>query len=617
MKKIIYKITGLMLLLLIIISVSCTHNTEGLDLATYPTTADVFIDGFTGDLQYAAFGGSDVKAFDVDNEVTYKGTMSMKVAVPDVNDPKGAYAGGVYYSKTGRDLSGYNCLTFWVKATKSATIDVVGFGNDLGANKYQVTIAGISVNTNWKKYYIPIPDPSKLKSEKGMFFFSEGPEDGLGYTFWIDEVKFEKIGTIAHPQPQILNGIDKTSTAFISVNVAMDGFTENFNLPNGTDQVINISSSYYEFNSSNNDVATVNEKGIVSVNGSGNSLITAKLGGVDAKGSLTINSSGEFVHATTPTVNAANVISLFSDAYTNVPVDFFNGYWEPYQTTKSSDFEVNGDHVLNYTNFNFVGNGFSNPTIDASLMSHIHFDIFVPKGISGGQLKITLRDFGANGADGGNDDTNFSQTFTNLTAGAWNSFNIAIKGMANRKKLGMIIYENLSSSLTNFYADNIYFYNDGSLIPIVPTVAAPTPSRAASSVVSIFSDTYTNISGTDFNPNWGQSTIVTQPLIAGNKTLLYSGLNYQGTQFATSLNVATKTHLHLDYYTANSSSLNIYLISTGPKEKSYTLTVPSSANWTSVDIPLSAFSSVVNISDVIQFKFDGNGTVYFDNIYFY
>ena len=39
------------------------------------------------------------------------------------------------------------------------------------------TITGLAVNTNWKKYIIPIPDPSRFTEERGMFFYSEGPEN--------------------------------------------------------------------------------------------------------------------------------------------------------------------------------------------------------------------------------------------------------------------------------------------------------------------------------------------------------------------------------------------------------------------------------------------------------
>ena len=47
-----------------------------------------------------------------------------------------------------------------------------------------------------------------------------------------------------------------------------------------------------------------------------------------AKGSLTLNSAGNYVGAPVPTRDAANVISVFSDAYTNINVDYYNGYWE-------------------------------------------------------------------------------------------------------------------------------------------------------------------------------------------------------------------------------------------------------------------------------------------------
>ena len=154
---------------------SCTRDFEELELASYPTTPEVFIDGFSAGLNYAAFGGSKVTAFDVDKEVKYEGSASMRFEVPDYEDPQGAYAGGAYFTTVARDLSGYDALTFWARASKSATIDLVGFGNDLGESKYLVSMQNVAVNSNWKKYIIPIPDPSRLTQEKGMFFYSEGP----------------------------------------------------------------------------------------------------------------------------------------------------------------------------------------------------------------------------------------------------------------------------------------------------------------------------------------------------------------------------------------------------------------------------------------------------------
>lgn len=619
--KIIKSALGLSLLL----AMGCQRDLNELSSATYSSNGEVFIDDFSGGLNYAAFGGSAPKAFQVDTQVKYAGTKSMRFEVPDYGSPDGAYAGGSFFTGVGRDLSGYNALSFWVKSSQSANIDVIGFGNDLGENKYQVSISALPVNTNWKKVYIPIPDPSKLTAERGMFFYSEGPENNNGYTFWIDEVKFENVPGIAQGSGSILNGANKTATSFVGVNQNIDGLIYTANLPNGVNQVVNLTPYYFNFVSSNPSTATVNNLGNVSTVGAGSAVITATIGNNAATGSLTINSAGTFVAAPVPTHPADKVISLFSDNYTNVPVEYYNGYWAPYQTTQSADFTVNGNNVLNYYNFNFVGIQFGSPTINATTTSHLHVDLYLPSALAAGaNFKVNVVDFGADGVYGGTDDKNHVTTITapTLQGQNWVSLNLpfsAMSGLTNRAHLGQVIFE--GTNIPGFYADNIYFYNDGSIIPVTPTSAAPVPYHPAASVLSIFSDAYTNVAGTNFNPSWGQATVVSQLPIAGNNTLKYAGLNYQGTQFASPLNVSSYGFIHLDYYSANSTSLKFYLISPGPVEKVYTLSVPTGIGtntngWKSISIPLSAFTGV-NLSNIIQFKADGNGDIFFDNMYFH
>ena len=463
---------------------SCENDPNDFEEATYSKNPEVFIDTFSPGLLFSSYGGAVADAFQVDTDVAYNNSAaSMRFDVPNVNDSSGSYAGGSFYTNVGRDLTGYDALTFWAKSSVAATIDVVGFGNDFGDNKYQASITGLQISTAWQKYIIPIPDAAKLTIEKGMFFISEGPENGNGYTFWIDEVKFEKLGTINPQQPQILNGQDVAQTAYVGVTNTIDGLVTTFNMPNGINQGVNVTPAYFVFTSSNEAVATVNEQGIVTTVGAGTAVITATVGGVEALGSLTINSSGTYVHAPTPTADPTDVISIFSDAYTNVPVNYYNGYWQPYQTTQSADFTVDGDNVLNYTNFNFVGIEFATPTVNASGMSHLHIDLYIPNTLpAGANFKVGLVDFGADGVFGGGNDSNFTLTFTapTLVSQGWVSLNIPLAnftGLASRSHLGQIILE--GTNITSFYADNIYFYNDGSIVPPVPTTAAPTPSYPA------------------------------------------------------------------------------------------------------------------------------------------
>jgi len=610
-----YSITAMITILLI--AVSCERKLDGLDLATYPTTPQVYIDGFSTGLYYAAYGTSKVTAFDVDYAVKYKGSSSMKFAVPDTSDPNGSYVGGVFGTNPGRDLSGYNVLTFWAKATQPAVLNEIGFGNDMGESKYQVTITNVTVNSNWMKYYVPMPDPSVLKQERGMLFYSAVHQDGRGYTFWLDEVQFENLGTIAHKTAGILNGQDQVkNNAETNEEFQITDLYASFNLPTGIDQKVGLTASYFTFISSNPSVATVDNYGKVKVTGVGTAKITAKMGDITAKGSLTVNGIGQPVQPTeaapTPTLPAANVISLFSNAYTNVTVDTWNTHWL-YSTAENEDVQIQGNDAIRYRNLNFVGIEFTSQPIDVSSMTNFHIDIWTPDATSGKKFKVMLVDFGANGVYGGGDDVSHEVTIASppLASQQWISLNIPMSSFSGLTTRGHLAQMVLSGDLPNLYIDNVYFNNTGSTSP---NTAAPVPTYSAANVNSVFSDSYTNISGTDLNPPWGQTTVVSQVSIAGNNTLKYKGLNYQGIQLGSPQNISAMSYVHLDFWTANSTLLNVYLISPGPIEKAYKLTVPTSG-WTSIDIPLSSFSPV-DLSNVIQFKFDGNGDIYLDNILF-
>jgi hypothetical protein len=469
-----YLKTAFVLGLVFMTTMSCERElSDEYTFATFPNTPYIFDDAPVSltDAFFISFDpvqGANTNGFNTDENESYSGTTSIRIDVPTPNDPDGGFIGGIFKDRgDGRDLTEYDALTFWAKGSTTATVGLFGFGTDFIEDKYPVGLANTELSTDWKKYIIPIPDASKLVQEKGMFIFSAGTEstNGVGYTFWLDEIKFEKLGNIGQPRPAILDGQDQTTQATINGTIPLGGLSQTFNLGSGADVTVSVAPSYFDFVSSNPFVASVNELGIVSVDGSGTngentSLITATLNGVAASGSLEVESLGEFLFAPTPTLPASSVISIFSDAYTNVPVDFYNGFWEPFQTTESADFAVNGDNILNYTNFNFVGTSFSNPTVDASAMSNMHLDIFIPGAIdAGAQLQITLRDLGADGADGGGDDTDQIITLSNadFVSGDWASIDIPLT-IANKNKLGLIIYENLGTNLTNFYLDNLYFY---------------------------------------------------------------------------------------------------------------------------------------------------------------
>jgi len=476
-RKINYLRNSFLLTIVILVNLNCEREvSDDARDATFPKTAEIFTDTPVGmgTNFYFPYGpdadnpvGSKFSAWSVDTDVSYKGNASMRFDVPNATDPQGNYAGGILrVDGAGRNLTGYDALTFWAKASQGVTIGEIGFGEDFYPNKYITTMKNISLGTAWTKYIIPIPNASKLVQEKGMFRYSAGTQgtNGAGYTFWIDELKFEKLGTILPLQASIMNGDNVPRSTFIGVKSNITGVIATFNMPNGINQSVAITPAFLNFTSSNPSVATVNDAGEVTPIAAGTATITATFNGQPATGSLIINCSGSFTHAPRPTLNSANVISIFSDAYTNVPVNYYASNWQPWQTTSYTDylFSVLGDNVLNYRNFNFVGIEFSNPTVNATSMTHLHLDVFIPGAVAPGrQLRVIVVDFGANGVFGG-DDTRHSTTFTapTLVSQNWVSIEIpfsAMPGLGSRSKLAQIILEGGDNS--TIYVDNIYFHN--------------------------------------------------------------------------------------------------------------------------------------------------------------
>ncbi len=156
-----------------------------------------------------------------------------------------------------------------------------------------------------------------------------------------------------------------------------------------------------------------------------------------------------------------------------------------------------------------------------------------------------------------------------------------------------------------------------------PLQAAPQqPVRQPSNVISIYSDAYANLPGTDFYPNWGQSTTINEIVVGGSNIIQYGNLNYQGIQLGAPVNASAMEFLHIDVWTADDNDAKISPISSGPNETPYDLDL-TAQQWTSFNIPLSFFTDqnpLVNFADIIQFKFDGNpagGTIFIDNLYFY
>jgi hypothetical protein len=402
--------------------------------------APIFTDAYATDVTFAAFGGS-VNAVSVDNTVNQSGTSSLKIVVPATG-----YTGGALVAATPQNLSTYNAVSFWIKGSAAKKLNVAGLGNNAATTVYQTELADIPVTTTWTKFIIPIPVPSKLAAETGLFHFAEGSDEGA-YTIWLDNIQYENLATAVVGTPTATIATE-TVTKGIGDAFEATGLSCSFPI-NSVATKLSLTKGYFTFASSNTAVATVSATGVGACVSVGTSAITAKLGAVAATGTLTVN----------------------------------------------------------------------------------------------------------------------------VIAGT------------------------------------------------VPTVAAPTPTRLAANVISLYSKPYSSVAGIDWFPNWSQTTVVSDVLIAGDSTKKYVSMNYQGVQFANPVNVSTMSNLHIDFWTPNITSFKVFLINTGTTtvEQAVTLT-PTLSGWNSFDIPLSSYSTI-NKATINQIKLEsvpfGSGTAYMDNIYFY
>ncbi|MBT8245045.1 MAG: carbohydrate-binding protein [Winogradskyella sp.] len=450
---------------------------DDVQFASFPSDGDIFTDAPVGltDEFFVSFdpaAGANPDGFGTDDNEAFEGRSSIRIDVPAPNDPNGGFIGGIFLDRgNGRDLSGFDALTFWAKSSTTATVGLAGFGTDFVQNKFAVARENIQLSTDWRKYTIPIPDPSKLIQEKGMFIFSAGSNstNGFGFTFWIDELRFENLGTVAQPRPRIFSGQDLIQQSFIGTTLGTTGLTQTFNVEDGSNVTVGVSPSYFDFESSNIDVAFVNELGQISVIGEGTATITAQLGGVLAEGSLEITSIGAFDFAPTPTQDPSSVVSLFSDAYTDIPVSRYNSFFEPFQNTLGGVVPVGDQSIISYTDLNFVGIVFNDvifpaeavAPVNATNLNTLHIDINVQEALqSGDRLLLQLTNYGATETVG-----SYLINGSELAQDTWVSFDIPLSsfsGLTDLSRIGLLLFNSedgpANPTISNLFIDNIYFY---------------------------------------------------------------------------------------------------------------------------------------------------------------
>jgi len=597
-----------------------------------PWSGIIFDDEYGSGITYEAFDGSLLDAVQISADVSYIGDQSLEITIPG-DAPY--WSGGAFTDSAECDASGFNAITFYAKASQEATLDVAGLGNDnTGNSKYMAEVSSLPLTTEWQLFVIPIPLPEKLTAEDGHLYFAEG--EGVTYQIWMDEIKYDNLATITNPRPAITT---QTLEVTAGDNIDPGWGTVTFDV-DGTDIDVSTMPGYFTFSSSNEAVVTVGPDGTITAVGEGTAELTAVLGSdksIPAIGVITVNVSPAepvpVVSAPTPTVPSDSVISIYSDAYTDHPVDTYLASWS---VANIEDFVIESDSTKKYSGLSYAGIEFTTTTVDASSMTHFHIDVWTPKEVAGKTFNVKLVDFGADGAYGGGDDVEHELAFDDNTmvSESWVSIDVPLSSftsLVTKSHLAQIV---IAGSITTVYLDNIYFYESG--VPVEPLIPAPTPTINSANVVSLYSDAYTPATTVDtWLAGWSSSgTTVEDFVVASDNSKKYSALQWAGVVFESSpLDASTMTHFHMDVWTPDPtdapSEFRVKLVDFGADgvygggddvehELTFDENTMNTSEWVGIDVPLSDFTNLTTTGHLAQMVISSDpNTVFIDNIYFY
>lgn len=337
------------------------------------------------------------------------------------------------------------------------------------------------------------------------------------------------------------------------------------------------------------------------------------------------------VPAPTPKIDAANVRSCYSDAYTS---SFeFNGYNSNGCQITSREIAP-GEHVLEIKDFRWIhfalGEEAGVSTVDLSGLERVHFDVYVPENnvttaIQPGMYNVASKKEAYSGKQ-------------NLTPGKWVSVDLKMQDFKNvgLSAVNNITFKDPAGKTGLVYLDNVYFYNGSPVVDPDPDPdpdnipVAPVPTQDAADVKAFFSDAYPNLFGKFEIANYGEGTVEILDQAEGQQVCRITNFNWVPVNLG-QRDVSDKGYVHFDMYTPASdavASVNVgfqnWNAANGSayeiegEDFNYRALVPG--QWNSFDIPLANFHDFDFATQmaVLRLRKGGSGkTLYVDNVYFW
>lgn len=347
----------------------------------------------------------------------------------------------------------YLHVDVWTNANPTNSIlQVSPINNGTGAGETLVTIN----YTTGSWYSVDIPKSAftgmTWDSVFQLKFAANGAGSTVPITIYLDNIYFWKTPVAA--------GSDATLSDLKVDGITIAGFSANTityskGVPSGSSTVPQIT------------LATTTDTGATgvitqatTVPGSATVVVTSQNTNVTKTYTVNYFFEGPATAAPTPPARAtANVISLFSDAYTNIAVSEWSATWDD---SNISDVTIAGNATKKIDFGNFLGVVLTDYN-NATAMTHFHMDYWIPAttDLTGKVLNPKLSNHAAMAGE-----TN-ALLLTNLPTvnGSWVSLDVALSTFTpqgspaslNREKIKEFL---ITSNLGTVYVDNIYLHNN-------------------------------------------------------------------------------------------------------------------------------------------------------------
>lgn len=301
---------------------------------------------------------------------------------------------------------------------------------------------------SWKSVDIPVVGLTGNLSNVIQFKF----DGGTGGTIYLDNLYFWKtpvpVGADAGLSDLKVNG---TSVSGFASNITSYNRSVPFGSP--VPQITQAPTS----DPSANAVITQ----ATAVPGSATVLVTSANGLVTRTYTVNYAFAGPTVPAPSPPLRAANdVISLFSNVYSNVQIDAWSAIWD---NSDIEDIQINGNDVKKITFGNFLGVDFSSPGnhLDLTPMTRFHMDFYTESpNLLGKVFNSKIVDFGGTSGEVSAGELNINEASTPaIASNQWVSIDVPWSSWANNPNIRSDIAQFvITSNLDIVYVDNIYFY---------------------------------------------------------------------------------------------------------------------------------------------------------------